>query len=172
MKSCLAHHFKRAKNILEDAKRGAARFPRAIIRTLKEALDLRDKREEYSEHGFAVWRGRVTAEFDRILAWNPTYEPNAKFVKHLRREREHLFTFLFHPEVEATNWPAEQAIRPAVITRKMSGGNRTSQGARAQSVLTSVIRTCSQRAVDAWDFLIQLLRHGDTRAILLPDPGG
>ena len=168
--SCLAHHFKRAKNILEVAQRGSARFAHGVIRTLKAALDLRDKRDEYSEHGFAVWRGRVIAQMDRLLAWEPSYPPNDKFVRHLRRERDHLFTFLFNPEVEATNWPAEQAIRPAVITRKMSGGNRSERGARAQSVLTSVLRTCVQRGKDAWRYLSGLLRPDDGDDLLLPGP--
>jgi transposase len=167
--SCLAHHFKRASNILEVAKRGAARFGHGVLRTLKAALDLRDKRSEYSEHGFAVWRGRILAQMDRFLAWNPSYPLNDKFVRHLRRERDHLFTFLFHPEVEATNWRAEQAIRPAVITRKMSGGNRTSRGARAQAVLTSIVRTCTQRGHDAWEILIRYLRG---QPVVLARPPG
>ena len=104
------------------------------------------------------------------MAWEPSYRPNDKFVRHLRRERDHLFTFLFHPEVEATNWPAEQAIRPAVITRKMSGGNRSERGARAQSVLTSVLRTCAQRGKDAWRFLSDLLRPDADGDLLLPGP--
>jgi transposase len=153
------------------AKRGAARFPRAIIRTLKATLNLRDKRDEYSAHGFAVWRGRLESQLDRYLAWEPRYLLNAKFVKHLRRERPHLLTFLYHPEVDATNWRAEQAIRPAVVTRKMSGGNRTVRGARAQAVLTTVIRTCTQQGVDAWASLVRLLRGESGDLKLLPEPG-
>ena len=40
-----------------------------------------------------------------------------------------IFTFLWDPSVDATNWRAEQAIRPAVVTRKVCGGNRTRKGA-------------------------------------------
>ena len=149
--SCLAHHFARAGEILKIACRGAARFPHAVIRVLKAALDLRDRRDEISEHGFAVTRGRIEHAMDRLLAWEPTWEPNAAFRNHLDSERPHLFTFLYHPEVEATNWPAEQAIRPAVITRKMSGGNRTARGAHAQEVLTSIVRTAVQQGRDCID---------------------
>jgi transposase len=55
--------------------------------------------------------------------------------------------------VEAANWPAEQAIRPAVIFRKMSGGHRSSKGAETHDILTSVIRTCVQRTADAVAFI-------------------
>jgi transposase len=34
--------------------------------------------------------------------------------------------------VQATNWRAEQALRPAVTNRKHWGGNKTWQGAHTQ----------------------------------------
>ena len=46
-----------------------------------------------------------------------------------------IFTFLWDPSVDATNWRAEQAIRPAVVTRKVCGGNRTRKGADTQQKL-------------------------------------
>jgi transposase len=157
--SCLAHHLARAREILEVAQRGAAKFAHALTRVLKAALDLRDRREEVSAHGFAVARGRVAASLDRLLAWNPQYAPNARFVKHLRRERSALLTFLERPEVDATNWRGEHAIRPAVVTRKnCGGGNRTDAGAHVQEVLMSVFRTCAQQARDAIGALIEVFR--------------
>jgi transposase len=53
---------------------------------------------------------------------------NRRLANHLLRERDALFTFLSCPGLEATNWRAEQAIRPMVVTRKVWGGNRTSHG--------------------------------------------
>jgi transposase len=63
-------------------------------------------------------------------------------------ECAHLFTFLTEPGVQATNWCAEQALRPAIVNRKSWGGNRTEQGARTQQVTMSVIRTASQQNID------------------------
>ena len=51
-----------------------------------------------------------------------------------------------------------QAIRPAVINRKTSGGNRTLAGASAQAVLISILRTCKQRSLDALSVFTQILR--------------
>ena len=59
------------------------------------------------------------------------------------------------------------AIRFGVILRKVWGGNRTWPGARAQSVLMSVWRTCWQQGRSALDFLSQLLR-GMPVALALP----
>jgi transposase len=52
---------------------------------------------------------------------------------------------------------AELAIRFGVILRKVWGGSRTWAGARAQSILMSVWRTCWQQQRSALDFLSQLL---------------
>jgi hypothetical protein len=59
--------------------------------------------------------------------------------------------------IEATNWRAEQAIRPMVVTRKVWGGNRTPAGARAQSILLSVFQTCRQRHRSAVPLLRRLI---------------
>ena len=61
------------------------------------------------------------------------------------------FWFLIHPRIDATNWRAEQAIRPAVVNRKVWGGNpacpgrRTWVGAAAQAVLMSLLAALEQR---------------------------
>jgi transposase len=53
---------------------------------------------------------------------------------------------------------AELAIRFGVILRKIWGGSRTWAGARAQSVLMSVWRTCWQQGRSALEFVSQTLR--------------
>jgi hypothetical protein len=55
------------------------------------------------------------------------------------------------------NWRAEQAIRPAVVNRKVSGGNRSDRGAETQQVLASVVRTARQRGCNATDVLGEIL---------------
>lgn len=175
--TCLTHLLRRCHEILETAQRGAARFPHAVEDVLKQALELRDRRDagRISAHGLAVATGQLEARTDRLLAWQPTDDANRKFVKHLRHERSALFTFLRHPEVEATNWWGEQAIRPAVVTRKVcGGGNRTWRGAHTQEVLMSVLRTCHQQGIDSYAVIETLLRS-PVRAVavaLLPPATG
>jgi hypothetical protein len=45
-----------------------------------------------------------------------------------------------------------------VINRKTSGGNRTFNGAHAQSVIMGILRTAKLRSVSAIDALVDLLR--------------
>jgi transposase len=145
--TCLAHLLRRCGEMLETATRGAVRFPRAVKGVLQGALALRDRRDndELSPHGLRVAQGRLVARLDRLLAAEFTNAANLRLANHLVNHREALFLFLQRPDVEATNWPAEQAIRPAVVNRKSCGGNRTWEGARTQAILTSLFQTCHQR---------------------------
>ncbi|MGH2839831.1 MAG: IS66 family transposase [Solirubrobacteraceae bacterium] len=104
---------------------------------------------------------RLDLQIDALLARNPTHAPNRKLLGHLANEREHLLTFLRAPGIAATNWRAEQAIRPAVVNRKSWGGNRTAHGAHAQQALMSVIRTSRQQDVCPIALLADLLRQPD-----------
>ncbi len=157
---CLAHLLRRTGMLLEQATRGAVRFPRKVKALLLDALRLRDRRDAgtISEHGLACARGRLRKRLDRLLAWRLSHRGNRTFRNHLARHADEILTFLYEPGIEATNWPAEQAIRPAVVNRKVFGGNRTAAGARAQEILGSVLTTCDQHAHDALAFLSHLLR--------------
>lgn len=158
--TCLAHLLRRCSEMLETAQGGAVRFPRQVQDILRAALAVRDRREiaEISPHGVRVAKGRLAAQMDRLLAGRLTHEGNARLAKHLKRNQNALFVFLDRDDVEATNWPAEHAIRPAVVNRKSCGGNRTLRGATAQSVLMSLLRTCQQCDLNSLSALTTILR--------------
>ena len=111
---------------------------------LQHSLRLRDRRDqnEISEPGLAIARGKLEARLDRELARSYRSPQNQRLANHLRREREAMFTFRYCPGLEATNYRAEQAIRPMVVTRKVWGGNGAEQGAHTQGVLVSILQTC------------------------------
>jgi transposase len=107
----------------------------------------------------AAGRAELQARLEKLLAGRPTHDPNRKLLAHLTTESQHLLTFLERPGVQATNWRAEQAIRPAVVNRKHWGGNRTWHGASTQQVLMSVIRTARQQHADPVALLRDLQRE-------------
>jgi hypothetical protein len=94
----------------------------------------------------------------RLLESTLTHPPNVRLQKHLTNERDALFTFLHNDAVEATDWPGEHAMRPAVVNRKTSGGSRSDPGADAQGILTSLIRTARQQGRDTVELLVKLQR--------------
>lgn len=71
-----------------------------------------------------------------------------------------MFTFLADERVDATGRRAEQGVRPAVVSRKVWGGNRADRGGRARSVM-SIIRTGAHHGVDAIDYLAAGVRSPD-----------
>jgi transposase len=156
---CLEHLLRRAEELLERATRGAVRFPRKVKDLLLKALALRDRRDSavISPHGLAVARGRLEKRLDRLLEWNLSHPGNRTFQKHLAGHSDQILTFLYEPDIEATNWPAEQAVRPLVVNRKVFGGNRTPAGGHAQEVLGSVFATLTKRALDTLSFLSRII---------------
>lgn len=157
--SCLAHLLRRCREMILVAGKREAEFPRGIQALLQQALQLRHRRqqEQISDHGVAVARGQLEAKLDRSLQRCYRSPRNRRLANHLLRERDALFTFLNCPGLEATNWRAEQAIRPMVVARKVWGGNRTPRGAQTQSILVSILQTCRQQLRPVSSFLQKLI---------------
>ncbi|MGL4512528.1 MAG: hypothetical protein ACRCT8_05505, partial [Lacipirellulaceae bacterium] len=136
----------------------------------KQALDVRDRflAGWLTLRGVSVLRGRLQAQMARLVARPKSHAKNERFAKFLESHADQLFTFLrpefLPPEfprqglprqalprralVEATNWRAEQAIRPAVVNRRVWGGNRTDRGAHAQATLSTLLVTLAQQRLD------------------------
>ncbi len=157
--TCLSHLVRRCVALILSASPTAARFPQAVMQLLLSALALRDRYllQEISEHGLKVATGRLEGSMNRLLSKTFKAEANRRLAKHLRHEQPGLFTFLHCDGIDATNNAAERALRPAVIARKTWGGNRTHNGARAQQILSTILRTCQQQGKDAFARITRLL---------------
>ena len=161
---CLAHLIKDARALEEQKCRGAVRFARQVSSLLRDALELSDRKAELTARQFVRRAHAIERRLDELIDERRklTDPDNQRLAKRLRKHREHLLRFLYLEGVEATNNRAERMLRPAVITRKTGGCNRTHRGARAHSILSSVLATCRQRAIPIIDFLVKLQRFGDT----------
>jgi transposase len=159
---CLAHIIRRCDEILETADKGGVRFPRAIKELMQRALAIRDETAtlppgERQARRFDAAEA-LEAELERLVAPAKTNAANDKLAVFLWNHLNEWFTFLERDIDDATNWRAEHAIRNGVANRKVSGGNRTPRGARAQGVLMSVVETRRRSANDAIDFLASTLQ--------------
>jgi transposase len=157
--TCLAHLLRRCRTLLLDHP--GQHFVLAVKQTLQAALATRDRYHAgtVSAHGLASARGQYAERLGRLLERPLRADRPIQLLRqHLITEFAGLFSFLWDASLDATNWRAEQALRPAVITRKTcGGGNRTRRGADSQQVLASVLRTTHQRGLDATDVLVTLL---------------
>lgn len=164
--SCLAHLLRRCRVLLLDYPDQP--FVAAVKAILQAALRTRAQfvAGALSAHGLATARGQYLERLGRLLERTPSRRLRVRrFQAHLIVEYGAIFSFLFEPTLDATNWRAEQALRPAVVTRKMcGGGNRTARGAETQQILASVLRTAAQRGLDRTDLIAQLL-HARTPGV-------
>ena len=102
---------------------------------------------------FEAERARLEAATDRLLAEPVSGRAEGAIRARLAKRREHLLVCLHEPAVEATNNRAERALRPAVVARKLSCGNRSEAGKHCFEVLASLAETCRQRGEDFLEWL-------------------
>jgi transposase len=164
---CLGHLLKRCSKIALMESEEAVAYSQKVAHLLRRAIQLKERKGKMSPHGFRVARGKLEAALNRLLAQETTDPEAAKLLKLLTKQRPHLLTFLYVDEVDATNNIAERRIRPAVIVRKISAGNRSDKGADAHAILTSIIQTCRQQEIDFLDVADRLLHDNTPQALNL-----
>jgi transposase len=163
---CASHLLRRAEDLLEVQQAGAVHFPRAIQNVLWDGIDLK---KQFGILPPPDYRARVAELRGRLVLTlgGDIREPaNRRFANHLRNHHEEILRFLDVPRLEPTNNLAEREIRPAVVQRKVSAGNRTEAGAHAHEVLASVSRTAQRNGLRLPDMLPALLRSPDPNARL------
>ena len=167
---CFAHLLRRSCSLIESGTGGALAFRRGVKDLLLAGFEYRNRfrRCELTADGMKVMAGRLTMQMWELVRHPKTHAANERFAKFLEKHLDDLFTSLRHPGADATNWRGEQAIGPAVVNRKVWGGNRTEVGALAQSRIMSVMQTCKQRLADPFDFIRGQLTATSPLSLPLP----
>lgn len=151
---CYSHHLKAVSEAL--AQCADSDYLLAVRALLRTGLILKGLQAEADPEGFARCVHGLKMRAAALLETPRSSAPEEKVRMRLWKQRDHLFTFLERPEVPATNNLAERQLRPAVIARKISCGNKTSKGARAWEVLASVAATCRQ---NQQSMVAEICRH-------------
>ena len=166
---CLSHLLKDLKEMNETKTGRALQFARQTTSLLQEALTLKREKPTLPARTFSQRARSLEARLDALIASSRRFSDpdNARFAKRLRRYRPHLLRFLYLNELEPTNNLAERMLRPAVITRKTNGCNRTKGGAATHSILASVLVTSHLHSISILDYLVQLQQFGSSPPSLL-----
>jgi hypothetical protein len=156
---CLAHLLRELADSAEESKEFASgTFYRDTRRVLKGMLLLKGRLRELKEAEYARRARRLERRLDQ-LARADYREPNERrLAKRMRKHESELTAFLWDKDLEGTNNAAERAIRPAVVARKISGGNRSKNGADAWAKLASLLRTASQQGQHVLQAIKDMLR--------------
>lgn len=155
---CVAHH-------LKAISEGLARVPESpylmdVQGLFKAAIVLHKLRDGLSPEFY--W-GRVAyleQRLDALLAAAPGHPEEIRITNRLRKHRPHLLTFLYVPGVDPTNNLAERQLRPAVIARKLSAGNKTERGKSTFEILASLAATSRQQGKSFTEFVAAWLSLG------------
>jgi transposase len=155
---CLTHLL---RELTESAEKSPAfaegSFFKLSKRLIKQTLKLKGQWETLGDERYF---GRVNRLEKRLeeLASADYAEANAKRIgKRMRKHHKELTAFLREKALDGTNNAAERAIRPAVVSRKISGGSRSKNGAQAWAKLASLLRTANQQGKNVVGTITSLL---------------
>jgi transposase len=152
---CIAHHLRAIEAALRLPGTKDPSYLRQWKLLLKSVIVLHRLWEQkvLSDADIAAKRLAAEAWIDQLLACTPTQCGDARIKNRLSKQRSHLLGCLKDVRVEPTNNRAERSLRPAVIARKLSCGNKTDRGRRSWEVLASLGATYHQTSRDFVSFL-------------------
>ena len=168
---CIAHLLREIHDIDErNDSDDWCRFSKKLRRLLGDALRLHARCENMSASEYQSKKNRFDRRYGRLVVFghDSTDKDVNRISKRLSRCIDGLFTFLDEPGVEPTNNQGEREIRPAVIIRKNSLGNRSEKGANCQAVLMSIYRTLKRRGLNPIDTVVDALREYVKTGVLPP----
>jgi len=157
---CLVHLFRELEQTDQYKSPGKhwPAFAKKLRRLLGDAIRLWRCKEELPAETYTSRRQRLDVRLAEMIDTDWQDANARRLIKRLRRHQNDLFTFLDQEGVPFDNNHAERSIRPAVILRKNSYGNRSERGADCQAVLMSVFRTLKQRGHDPIRTTIEAIR--------------
>ena len=152
-------HLTRELKYLEELYKVA--WPVRFRLMLYEALELKKRYSPsdyyYPDHA----RSFLEKELDKLL--NEEIDPAQKelvvFQRRIVKYRDHLFAFLYHPDVPAHNNDSERAIRNIKIKQKISGQFKILSSAENFAILRSIIDTSIKNRQNVLAALNVIARH-------------
>lgn len=156
---CLAHQLRGCRYAIEA---GDAVFAPRIKALLLRAVLLARRHRDLADSTRREYRRRLECSLDAVMARAPITRDGQRLRKRYARVRDHLFTFLDHPEIAADNNSSERELRPTATYRKVTGGFRSDRGADLFAAVRSVIGTAARRGIDAYQAIRETLRGQST----------
>ncbi len=152
---CLAHQLRDCQYAIEA---GDAVFAPRMKALLLRAVLLARRHRDLAESTRREYRRRLERALDAVMALAPANRDGRRLRKRYGKVRDHLFTFLDHPEITADNNSSERQLRPTATYRKVTGGFRSHWGADLFAAVRSVIGTAKRRGTDAYQAIHATLR--------------
>ena len=148
---CLAHIFRDLDKVIEYwcNDKEVLRYCERLTKILMDAISLYKeyKGKEWDER-YYTRRAHLKDTLRDFSFPNPNKRILRRFAKRLERHKDEILTFLYVKDIDHHNNHAEQQIRPDVIFRKITFGNRSLAGAQNHSVLMTMLQTAKLNNMD------------------------
>ena len=156
---CLVHLLRDIKRVQEclTTDHITQAFCTRLKNLIYNAVELAQQRKSLSLADYTKKRDRLLESFGDLRLTDPANKITRRFVKRLERHRQECFTFLDKPGIPWHNNHAERMIRPNVLLRKITFGNRSTEGLQNHNVLMSIIQTAKLNRLDPLVRLRELL---------------
>jgi len=172
---CWAHLKRDFQALIDGPCHTGKRLGHDLMKPTKEMFELWQKVRDgtITRRTFQKRMQPIRERIDALLLRGYFNAHTHNFCKELVDHRENLWTFIDIDGVQPTNNAAEQALRHAVIWRKLSFGTQSASGSQFVERLLTVIETCRRQSCNVFDWLVEAVQahHNQQRAIsLLPAP--
>lgn len=161
MQKCLVHLLRDFHECAQtDRTEEFVKAYRRIKRLINDARKLRDRHDQIPSGEYARLRIRLEERLFDFMAFGYTNKNLQRLSKRFAQSWLDIFRFLKDPSLDWNNNLAERMIRPNVIYRNRSFGNRSDRGAEAHGTIMSLMQTLRLQDKNVSESLrLAFLRH-------------
>ena len=158
--SCWAHLLRKSHEA--SVSDNASEEVKNLHKKLKTLFDLltEDISKTFNQEDRLELYGWYLKDIEKIISSHFECSDTKRIQTRIRNQYTNLLTAILYEGVPLTNNAAERAIRPMVVTRKISGGSKTPNGAKTHAVNMSVIETIFKRKLPLLDTLQNYILKG------------
>ena len=160
---CIGHLLKEIKDIEEKKLAVEDTQDHLLCQKLKSILKSaigtwnKFKMGEKTIDELKTFKEIVASQLTEFVLYQSENEHIKRLKKRIVKHNKDLLTFLEYPEIEPTNNRAERQLRPNVIMRKITFGNRSQTGAKNHSIIMSILQTAILNHRKPLDVLLSLV---------------
>jgi transposase len=155
---CLTHLLREVKDLgVKHESFASDTWAMKLKKWCKDAIAHKKKWKTTRDPKYEMGASRIEDRLDGLIKIDPEHVEAKRLRKRLAKYRPELTRFLWDEHLEPTNNPAERALRPMVVARKITGGSRSPAHAQAWAKLSSILATQEQNGKNVLEETKKLL---------------